>query len=63
MGRSIKQINIKIYRYYFFNDMVNIEDFDPNLLKIDNKEYKNMGIYYIGYITIRKIMVIKIFIV
>ena len=63
MGRSIKQINIKIYRYYFFNDMVNIEDFDPNLLKIDNKVYKNMGIYYIGYITIRKIMVIKIFIV
>ena len=43
--------------------MVNIEDFDPNLLKIDNKVYKNMGIYYIGYITIRKIMVIKIFIV
>ena len=63
MGRSIKQINIKIYRYYFFNDMVNIEDFDPNLLKIDNKVYKNMGIYYIGYITVRKIMVIKIFIV
>ena len=63
MGRSIKQINIKIYRYYFFNDMVNIEDFDPNLLKIDNKVYKNMGIYYIEYITIRKIMVIKIFIV
>ena len=63
MGRSIKQINIKIYRYYFFNDMVNIEDFDPNLLKIDNKVYKNMGIYYIGYITIRKIMVVKIFIV
>ena len=63
MGRSIKQINIKIYRYYFFNDMVNIEDFDPNLLKIDNTVYKNMGIYYIGYITIRKIMVIKIFIV
>ena len=63
MGRSIKQINIKIHRYYFFNDMVNIEDFDSNLLKIDNKVYKKMGIYYIGYITIKKTMVMKIFIV
>ena len=31
--------------------MINIEDFDPNLLKIDKKSYKNIDIYYIGYIT------------
>ena len=40
--------------------MINIEDFDSNLLKIDKKSYKNIGIYYIGYITMT-LMTIKIF--
>ena len=35
--------------------MVNIEVFDPNLLKIEKKLYKNMDIYYIGYMAIKKI--------
>ena len=35
--RNIKQINIKNRAYYFFNDMINIEDFDSFLLKIDEK--------------------------
>ena len=35
--------------------MINIEDFDSCLLKIDKKSYKNTDIYYIGYITIKKI--------
>ena len=35
--------------------MVNIKNFDPILLKIDRKPYKNIGIYNIGYITIKKI--------
>ena len=33
--------------------MINIKDFDPNLLKIDKKSYKNIDIYYIGYITVK----------
>ena len=33
--------------------MINIKDFDSNLLKIDKKSYKNVDIYYIGYITIK----------
>ena len=36
MGKA-KQINIKNRTYYFYNDMVNIKKFDPNLLKIDKK--------------------------
>ena len=52
---SIKQINIKNRTYYFFNDMINIKDFDSSLLKIDKKSFKNIGIYNIGYITIKKI--------
>ena len=35
--------------------MINIKHFEPNLLKIDRKSYKNIGIYNIGYITIKKI--------
>ena len=31
--------------------MVNIKDFDSNLLKIDKRSFKNISIYYIGYIT------------
>ena len=50
---NIKEINIKNQTYYFFDDMINIEDFDSNLLKIDKKSYKNTDIYYIGYITMK----------
>ena len=35
--------------------MTNIKNFDPILLKIDRKSYKNIGVYNIGYITIKKI--------
>ena len=52
---NIEEINIKNGTYYFFNDMINIKDFDSSLLKIDKKSYKNIGIYSIGYITIKKI--------
>ena len=50
---NIRQINIKNQTYYFFNDIINIKDFDPSLIKIDKKSYKNIGIYRIGYITIK----------
>ena len=52
MGKS-KEINIKNRTYYFFDDIINIKDFDSNLLKIDKKSDKNMDIYYIGYIIIK----------
>ena len=35
--------------------MINLKNFDSNLLKIDKKHYKGINIYYIGYITIKKI--------
>ena len=34
--------------------MINLKHFNSNLLKIDKKHYKNIDIYYIGYITIKK---------
>ena len=41
--------------YYFFNDTINIKDSDSRLLKINKKSYKNIDIYKIVYITIKKI--------
>ena len=34
---STKQINIKHQTCYFYNDIIHIETFDVNLLKIDKK--------------------------
>ena len=53
MGTA-KQIDIKNRTYYFYNDTVDIKKFDSNLLKINKKSYKDIGIYNIGYITIKK---------
>ena len=52
---EVNQIIIKNRAYYFYNDMINLKNFEPNLLQIDRKPYKNIGIYNIGYIAIKKI--------
>ena len=52
---TIKEIDIKNRTYYFYNDIIDIKNFKSKLLKIDKKSYKDIGIYNIGYITIRKI--------
>ena len=50
----VKQINIKNRTYDFYNNKIDIKYFETNLLKIDRKSYKNIGIYNTGYITIKK---------
>ena len=52
---TTKQINIKNQTYYFYNDIIDIETFDSNMLKLDKKSYKNLDIYNIGYVTVKKI--------
>ena len=52
---DVKQISIKNRTYYFYNDIIGLKNFKPNLLKIDKTSYKHIDIYYIGYITITKI--------
>ena len=54
MGET-KQINIKNRTYYFYNDQIDSKDFDARLLKTDKKDYNVIDIYYIGYVTIKKI--------
>ena len=37
-----------------------IKKFNPDLLKIGKKSYKNVNIYYIGYITMKDFYYVKI---
>ena len=55
MGET-KEINIKNRTYCFYNDQNNLKDFDAKLLKVDKKVYNEIDIYYIGYVTIKKIV-------
>ena len=48
---ELKQLNIKNRTYYFYNDLINIKDFDARLLNLDKKTSMGLGIYYIGYVT------------
>ena len=52
MKNKIKDISVKNQTYYFFNDIINVKNFDPNNIKIDEKLCKNILIYYNGYVTI-----------
>ena len=52
---NVKQINIKNQTYYFYNDQINWKDFDSRLLTVDKKNYNKIDIYYIGYVTVKKI--------
>ena len=48
------EVNIKNQAYYFPDDMIDIKNFRSDLLKIDKKFHKDINIYYISYITIKK---------
>ena len=52
---STKEINIKNPTYYFYNDIIDLQTFNSKNLKLDKKTYKNLDIYNIGYVTIKKI--------
>ena len=54
MNNKVKDKNIKNRSYYFFNEIINIENCDPYNIKIDEKSYKNVLIYYIGYVKIKE---------
>ena len=49
---EVKKINIKNRAYYFYNDQINLKDFDARLLKVHKTDYKQIDIYYIGYVTV-----------
>ena len=51
MGEN-RQIDIKNRTYYFYNDQINLKDFHVRLLKVVKKDYKEIDIYYIGYVAV-----------
>ena len=60
MSRKFKDIDIKNPTYFFFNNIINMKNFGPNKIKIDEKLYKNTLIYYIGCVTIKDSKYVKI---
>ena len=52
---EIKQINIKNQTYYFYNDIINLDEFDESKIKVDRKNFNDIGIYYLGYKYKKKI--------
>ena len=53
MSNIIEDRNIKNRLYYFFDDIINIKEFDPSNIKLDEKSYKNILIYYIAYVAFK----------
>ena len=45
---EIKQIDIKNRTYYFYNDIIDLDEFDGSKIKVDKNE-DDIGIYYLGY--------------
>ena len=60
---SVKEIDVKNCTYYFVNDMINIKSLDSTKLKLDEKSYKNILIYYIAYVTVRELSYVTTIIV
>ena len=61
MRNKVKDLDIRSRTYYFFNDVINIKKIDPNNNKIDENSYKNILIYYIGYVMIKGLKYVKIY--
>ena len=60
MSNKFKDIDIKNRTYYLFDDIINIKNFDPNKIEIGEKSYKNILIYYIGYVIVKNSKYVKI---
>ena len=52
---EIKQINTKNRTYYFYNDIIDLDEFDGSKIKVDKKNFNEIGKYYLGYEYKKKI--------
>ena len=50
----IRELNIEGRTYYFYNDLINIKNFNSNNLKLDKNSVLGNDVCYIGYITKEK---------
>ena len=60
MSNKLKEIDIKICACYFFDDMINIRNLYPNKIEVDEKSYKNILIYHIGYVKMKDLTYAKL---
>ena len=47
---TTKQLNLKNRTYYHYSDLVNVLKFEAGNLELDKKTWKNLNIYFIGYL-------------
>ena len=52
---ELKQINIKNWTYYFYNDIIDLDEIDGSNIKVDKKDFNDIDIYYLGYEYKKKI--------
>ena len=57
--REVKQINIKNWTYYFYNDIIDLKSFKSNLLKVDKRSYKNMVFRTFYILQLKRLMIAK----
>ena len=50
-----KETNIKNRTYYFYNDIINLDEFHKSKIKVDKKDFNDIDIYYLGYEYKKKI--------
>ena len=54
MGTT-KKANIKNRTYYYYNDIIDLDEFDESKIKVDKKDFNNIDIYYLAYEYKKKI--------
>ena len=57
---TIKQINIKNRTYYFYNDIIELENFDSSLLKIDKNHIRTSVFTILDILQLKKLVTVKI---
>ena len=60
---SLKEIMIKNRTYYFYNDIIDIETFDSNMLKLDKKRKKILIFTILDMLQLKKLVMVMILIV
>ena len=46
---TTKEINIKNRNYYYYDDIIDLAEFDESKIKVDKKDFNDINIYYLGY--------------
>ena len=57
---ELKQINIKNRTYYFYNDIIDIKNFDWSMLKLDKKHIRILAFTILGILQFKKLAMVEI---